>query len=354
MMHHEVDPVPSHARHNRTATALLAATLGACSSPTPDTPVTDAPDRPGTSTSPFDGVRDTGSLPQDTADSDRVPVDPPFDCVNLPALPTTWTELTHVRGSEEFGFDADGYLVNISDASGALLITPYSGDPQPLTTYPPADLAGIAMLASGGVALCDEGRGVVVRIERDGTREELLTGVNSPNSITVGADGHLFMTAYDEIWEYDPVNGASYRLIEIDGHDLDGLTFDPTFRTLYFNHDSGGVVGAIDLVSPGEITNARVVTGLPASGELDGATVDICGNVYVVVTNGEVFRVSPSGDYELVLDLSGWVNTTAIRFGSGVGGWERDHLYVMNRQGSVFDVPLGIPGRPEPHYPTVP
>jgi sugar lactone lactonase YvrE len=331
----------------------LLVLLAACAS-APVTPAPVDPVRPGTTSSPFDGLEDTGEpRPPDTAHTDPPEV-PAFDCVNLPALPTTWTELTHIRASEEFAFDDAGFLVNVADVNGSLLITPRNGPPELLTTYSGADLAGIAVLPSGGVALCDEGGGVVMRIERDGSRGPLLTSVTSPNSTTVGPNGHVYVTDYDKIWEIDPVTEEAWELIRLPGRDLDGLALSPTYDTLYFNHDSGGTIAAIDLLGPGQITNSRVITSLQAGGELDGATVDICGNLYVAVTNGRIYRIFPDGSSELFLTLGGWYNTTSVHFGSGVGGWLHDHLYLMNRAGSLFEIPVGIPGRPEPHYPPVP
>ncbi len=45
------------------------------------------------------------------------------------------------------------------------------------------------------------------------------------------------------------------------------------------------------------------------------------------------------------------VLTTSIRFGSGVDGWRRDRLYVMNRAGGMFEVFVGVDGVAAYHWP---
>jgi hypothetical protein len=82
-------------------------------------------------------------------------------------------------------------------------------------------------------------------------------------------------------------------------------------------------------------------------------TGDRCGNVYIVETDGQIRRMRPDGTVEPYLKLTSpdGVYCTAVSFGSGIGGWERDHLYIMNRSGGMFVLDAGIEGRPEPHLP---
>jgi hypothetical protein len=322
----------------------------------PDDPKDYTPNAPD---NPFGDLTDTALETDAPIDTD-VPIDTNnptpvvHDCSSLPPAPTTWTELNHISPSEEFAFDAYGNLVNLADGLNTLLLTPYTGPAQIVTTYQADDLAGITILPNGDVVQADEARGILVQFGMDGSRVDLLTNIYSPNSVAVGADGHVYTTAFDQIWEVDPATGDSYMIYELDGLDLDGLAFDPTFNTLYFNHDSGGTVGAFDLVGTGVVTNERIVAQINSGGELDGAAMDECGNLYVVVTNGRIYRVFPDGTQELFVTISGSWNTTSLHFGSGIGGWEQDHLYVMSRAGSVFELDVAIRGRSEPHLTTVP
>jgi hypothetical protein len=47
--------------------------------------------------------------------------------------------------------------------------------------------------------------------------------------------------------------------------------------------------------------------------------------------------------------VPGGVFISAANFGSGFGGFERENLYVMNLNGGVFEIEMGIPGKWEPH-----
>lgn len=92
---------------------------------------------------------------------------------------------------------------------------------------------------------------------------------------------------------------------------------------------------------------------ISASGsQLDGAATDACGNVYVLRTDGRISRIRANGEIEPnYLRLPESPYTSSLHFGSGIGGWEKDHLYVMERTGILYDIPVGIPGAWEPHLP---
>ena len=41
--------------------------------------------------------------------------------------------------------------------------------------------------------------------------------------------------------------------------------------------------------------------------------------------------------------------TPSLSFGSGVGDWDRSTLYVIDWNGKLYEVPVGVPGRSLPH-----
>jgi sugar lactone lactonase YvrE len=133
----------------------------------------------------------------------------------------------------------------------------------------------------------------------------------------------------------------------------DGITFAPDYRRLYFNSE-GGKVMTLLLGEDGEVVEpASLLTTIPTSGGsiLDGMTADVCGNLYVVVMDGRIIRVLPDGTQEEVADLDGTASLliSAANFGSGTGGWERDHLYVMSLWKGLYEIDIGIEGKWEPH-----
>ena len=76
--------------------------------------------------------------------------------------------------------------------------------------------------------------------------------------------------------------------------------------------------------------------------------VDTCGNVYATeYTNGNVWRISPAGDIELLVELpSAWIPN--VKWGRDLGGFSSQVMYVADRdQGRLFGVAVGVPGATE-------
>jgi sugar lactone lactonase YvrE len=93
--------------------------------------------------------------------------------------------------------------------------------------------------------------------------------------------------------------------------------------------------------------------GWGETGGLDGIAVDACDNVYVTeYISGEIFRFSPDGaEIELVYATGAfWIPN--MHWGNGVGGWEPNVLYVLNRdRGDVHALQVDIHGVVEAYQP---
>lgn len=318
---------------------------------TPSTTPTGTPtpgdDDDDSSTTP---TADTGT-PTPTGET-GTPADP---CDLISPQPLSGTEHGWISGSEELVFDALGNMYNLADAEQALMRTPYGGPPVPVVPYPGFDLAGIRFLLDGDLAIADEFAGAVMRQSLSGSRTVLQGGLVSPNSLAVGPDGRLYIATYGAILRMDPSGSGPPESLYVRANtDFDGLTFSPTYDRLYFNHDDGGIVGRL-VLDPVTFELLAIENHADLGGgwgaELDGMATDACGNVYVARTDGTIERIRPDGSHGVYYSLPGNAWTTALSFGSGVGGWERDHLYVMDRGGSLFDLEVGVDGRPEPHLP---
>ena len=327
------------------AVGMWTLALIACrpADPEPPPPPPPAPIVDTSAPVPTGATGDTGSgpfltLPDATGDTG---VD---GCDDLPTRPLDLQELSPYLGSEEFAFDADGYLVNVSDTYDAVMRTLKGGSAELIAPYDAVEIAGVRFLADGDLVVADEWEGAVVRITPDGSRSIYAAGLVSPNSLAVRGDGDVFVGGYGEIVRIEP-NGQVVRIFELANRDFDGLVFSPDEQTLWLNHDDGGTVGVLDLDDDGDVVSFTSVANL--SGALNGAAMDRCGNYYVISIAGTLWRVSRDGSTQRLVELNGASSTSAVRFGSGVGGWERDHVYVMDRGlESLWEVDVGVDRAP--------
>ena len=206
---------------------------------------------------------------------------------------------------------------------------------------------------NGDLAVADEANGALRRVGLDGSQTTILGGLDNPNSMAIHSDGFVFVTAFDAIQRVDPATGADTRVLRVPGADLDGLVFSPDFSRLYLNSDETGQVMSVNIDAKGVASTPQNLAALALGwdDQLDGQAMDSCGNLYVIRTDGRLFRIRPDETIESLLDLThpGSVKTTSLHFGSGFGGWELDHLYVMNREGGMFDVTIGIDGATPAH-----
>lgn len=106
----------------------------------------------------------------------------------------------------------------------------------------------------------------------------------------------------------------------------------------------------------GEVLTCQQPGGSGSRGGLDGLNVDECGNVYVTeYVQGYVYRFPVGGGVpELVAELpSSWIPN--LHWGNGVGGWETDVLYVIDRgrpgDSDMYELAVEIGGAPEAYAP---
>lgn len=227
--------------------------------------------------------------------------------VVCPFVPSTW--VTACDGS------TDGAACQASDPfTGVFVGTCYTSWPEYdggdfLVCYPDGSPAGCDGLNAGDVCVTDFGDQGVCR----NTDEGLVCGggfVDDDQACAGKAEGDA-CTGTDSGVDGECASGAPYG--------VDHLVCAPPLQ-------GGG-------------------------GGLDGVAVDNCGYVYVTeYIQGKIWRVSPDGrDVELFLKLpSSWIPN--LHWGLGVGGFEKDTLYIMDRdEGRLFAVQPGVEERPQPH-----
>jgi sugar lactone lactonase YvrE len=310
----------------------------------------------------------------DTAgDPDAQPGAPdaaPLQCDSLPALPVATYRPIAVPSSEDFTFSAGGHLVGVTlsfggGSSNNLVRTTYQGQTEtilPAVGTPVGDpfdmtVRGVRFLPDGNFVFADRGSSSLVHLDMTSfVKTPLLSGVNEPNGVAVDMDGQVYLTSADrEVVRVDPATGDAQTLYTAPVT-LDGIAFGPGYDELYFCSEEGQV-WEMPVTPTGAGAPTLIATieagGGGGLGLLDGLTVDACGNVYVVDMDGTIWRIAPDRTVERVVDIQtgGMFNMiNAVNFGSGVGGWKPESLYVIGMASeAVYEVDLGVRGIPQPH-----
>ncbi len=296
------------------------------------------------------------------------------DCDNLPELPLSYTTISTI-GSEDFAFDFDGNAVIAERWTSNVYLQANGQNPQMVAANIGAtSTAGTTVLPDGTVVVADE-CGPIIRVTPGGAVSVVNYNV-SANGITVGDDGYLYGASYwgnpAGLFRIDPDSGDAELIHQNTDPNsyggYDGVTFSHDYTSIYVNEgewlwDGQGLVYRLEFEQDGSVVVADSFTPLSeyTSGTLDGMTTDVCGNLYIAVSNlfggggpepcsgSGLFRYSPDGETALVSCFGNNAFTPSVEFGSGVGGWDNKHLYVMDWNGVLYDVDVGVPGRAEPH-----
>ncbi len=280
---------------------------------------------------------------------------PATNCSAIPALPATNLMTRSWNASEDFTFDAAGNLWGVSIESKALTRFRKDGTADPLIPNISEWGRGIRFLPGGDMVLAEPTGGFLLRITPAGVSSRLLSGVQEPNGVAVHLNGTVYLTSGGgTLYRVDPATGNSTTMVtgEIS---FDGIAFSRDYRTLYYNTE-GGQVYSLAVDADGNATGSpQNYAQIPEVMILDGMTLDDCDNLYVVEMGGIVWRVTPEGVLEKVVDFLGGGKfgtfISAVNFGSGVGGWDAKTLYIMDLGGQIHEAYVGVQSKPEPHLP---
>ncbi len=327
--------------------------LGFCAvgcGPAPSEVDTEAPP---TEDSDTDDTDDTDTRDTDTHDTDgTLPwerLDP--DCDALLPLPAAYVEHDFVDAHEDFTFSADGYLMGVY--GGALQRMPFGG-PAEILVPGMQDVRGTRFLPDGRLVLADSTNQALRLVDpMTGASEVLASALTNPNGIAIGYDGWVYVTVQGQVVRVHPDTQEREVFVDLPGNSFDGIAFSHDYRHLYFNEEFGAV-HRVEIGADGYAVDEGIEIQMPVGpvSILDGMTTDACGNLYVIEMTGEVFRVTPDGQIDLAVDLRGTgAFIPSLNFGPGTGGFDATSLYVMDFLGRLFEVPMGVPGKWEPHLP---
>ena len=80
---------------------------------------------------------------------------------------------------------------------------------------------------------------------------------------------------------------------------------------------------------------------------MDGFGVDICGNLWIACYPDKLYRVPPDGGGAMYHEWASSSYGHGLEWGSGVGGWDDESLYLPQPfdGNTVVRVEIGVPYR---------
>lgn len=318
--------------------------LVACGSSVPS-PTGHASSTPGTaSTGGGTGRSGVGA----TADSGA-------DCGALPGAPLEVERLSGPPASEDFAFDDLGHLLSFQ---GTFLVRslypPGAVTPWVATQGGPGGPASVRALPGGDFVYHDVDTSTLYRVTASGGVEPVFSGLAYAGGIEVHSDTLVYVVDLAGLRRIDPVAGTQdLHFAQAPWSGANGVTLTVDRATLLVSAKDG--VWAVPLDASGVPTGPPVAWAAPPprATELLGMGVDACDNVYVVGSTADgvstLWRYPVAGgEPEVLLERpGGWLSN--LQWGRGVGGWESDVLYVVDRaaQASGYDaVRVGVVEKP--------
>ena len=195
--------------------------------------------------------------------------------------------------------------------------------------------------------ICMEGGDGLFCPRTDVAYTEPCDGAETKETCTVGMDdGFCYPTWEGESACY--LRGSDTYTAGCEGlAEGDACVVDDTHYPSMGTCESGSAWGMAGLVCwpAGMSTSNR--------GGLDGINVDACGNLYVTeYIEGTVWRFTEeNAEAEVVARLrADWIPN--MHWGNGIGGWEKDVLYVSDRtHAGMYALDVGVEGHPDAYRP---
>ncbi|MEV7967297.1 SMP-30/gluconolactonase/LRE family protein [Sphaerisporangium sp. NPDC088356] len=181
---------------------------------------------------------------------------------------------------------------------------------------------------------------------------------NSPNDLTIGADGTVYFTDPDfqRANRSDQMSGRTsvfrvkngvVSLIDDTIREPNGIALSPDGKTLYVGGNGSGKVYKYPVNADGSVGSRSDFASLSGS---DGSTIDCAGNLYQVsYSDAKVHVYAPSG--AALGTISAGASTTNVAF----GGSDGKTLYITSGTAShggntgnfgLYSVRLNVPGWP--------
>ena len=239
----------------------------------------------------------------------------------------------------------------VGGVGGNLQRTPYGG-PSQVVLPGIGNVRGTRFLSDGTLVMAQMDENSLIRVDPSyGSVTLVRGGLDIPNGIAIGLDGWIYVATRGQIVRVHPDTGELEIVADVPNTSFDGLTFSPDYTRLYFNEEIGQLYW-VDFDSDNNPLEPVAGPILPIGfmSILDGMTADACGNIYIIEMQGKLWRISPEGEIEVVVEIPNSF-LPAVNFGSGIGGFEATRVYIMDFLGKLYSADVGVPGKYEPHLP---
>jgi hypothetical protein len=269
----------------------------------------------------------------------------------VPPGPAPFDILTGLYAAEDFAFDDSGHL--ISHYVNALSLQEYppgTVTQMAPTAGGPGGPASLRMLHSGDVAYANVDTGTLYRVSPTGASTPLNSALGYPTGIDIHSSGVIYLADLVGLLRIDPNSGATETIVASGVFvSPNGLTFSADYSQLYVGTREG--IKALPMDVDGYPTGQAVhFADSPQGGELLGMAVDACDNVYALWEGDALLRWPASGGApETLMEVPAGAWMTNMQWGSGVGGWGADRLFITDRQTlapAYYEVHLGVADKP--------
>jgi sugar lactone lactonase YvrE len=213
--------------------------------------------------------------------------------------------------------------------------------------------AGMRLTPDGDLIVNDDTSGALVRIDPQGVRYTLLSGLSYPNGMEIDPDGWVYVTEQtgERVLRVNPISGQYTVIVDGQISQPNGISFDPTYSYLYIGGFSGErTVYRLEIDrqgNPGQLIEWATNVG---SGWLDGIAVDECGYVYIADYGNfglsHIRRIDPVTRQSTVVLPINQTYMPNMQWGSGIGGWDSDLLYIVAVEEGIWEVDLGVRSKP--------
>lgn len=273
------------------------------------------------------------------------------NCVDLAPVPIDPTAaVTALSGSEDMAFDGKGHIAG-KDGDNIVLID--SMNNKTTLAALPGNVYGLRYRANGDLVAALPNDGKVVAITPAGVVSDYATGFIGPNGVYPDADDNVWVTQLggSKVSRINPDKTVDTIVMGADGSTANGVVYDAKRKLLFYTNYNAANVRSTTVPPSGAPATVATIAGA----KLDGLVMDACGNIYVVDQPGsQIYRIKLDaagvmiGMPELLAKFPKGVANA--QFGAGPG-FDVNTLYAVGLPGTVFAVPLGIPGATIPMPP---